>query len=254
MKKRNFLYLSFLLLAPLTACDIFKNPSEEQPVIETDEGFTSISKDGLTIKVAPELASNVSYDNVRKEFLILNTIDQAEYWVSGSSSSRIRFSPSCKESAVLILNSANITTDSGSSPVLWESDLKKLELKVQKGTENFLTATRDDVPAVESINNLDIGGGGILNLASKNASCIVCDRLTLKGTGTFNVKSDGKHGIKCKSFEAKETYAFCFRISILFGSVCEILSIIEAASVRFPVCRKHLEYASATSRLFGVLS
>lgn len=202
------------MLGCFTACDVFENPPEEQPVIETeDNGLTAITKDGLTIKVAPELVSAITYDNVRKEFLILNTVDQAEYWVSGTSTSRIRFSPSCKESAVLILNSATITTDSGSSPVLWESDLKKLELKVQKGTENSLIATKNDVPAVESINNLDIGGGGVLNLSSKNASCVVCDKFTLKGTGTFNINSDGKHGIKCKTFEAKERTTYTCNIT-----------------------------------------
>lgn len=215
MKKVKFLYLSFLSFATFTACDCLESPEEEKPIIEVDhqDGFTAITKDGLTIKTLPELASGITYDNARKEFLILNNVDQAEYWVSGTSNSRIRFSPSCKESAILILNSANITTSSGSSPVLWESDLKKLELKVQKGTENYLTATRDDVSAVESINNLDIGGGGVLNLSSKNASCINCDNFTLKGTGVFNVNSDGKHGIKCKSFDVKERTTFTCNIS-----------------------------------------
>ena len=215
MKKREFLFFPFLLLVGMTSCSIFDSPEEQKPIVEIDNenNMTSVSNDGLTIKVNSASADGITYDSVRKEFLILNTIDQAEYWVSGTSSSRIRFSPSCKETAVVILDGVNITTDSGSSPILWESDLKKLELKAQKGTENFLTATKNDVPAIESINNLDIGGGGVLTLSSTNASTVVCDKCTLKGTGTFNITSEGKHGIKCKSFEAKEKTTYCCNIN-----------------------------------------
>lgn len=215
MKKKLFLFFPFLLLASLSSCSAFESPEEEKPIIETDptDNFTSVTKDGLTIKADASVASGITYDNVRKEFLIVNNVNQAEYWVSGESTSRIRFSPSCKETAVIILNGANITTSSGSSPILWESDLKKLELKVQKGTENTLTSTKDNVPAVESINNLDIGGGGILNLNSANASAVNCDRLTLKGTGTFNIKSTGKNGVKCNSLEAKEKTTYVCNIN-----------------------------------------
>lgn len=224
MKKVGFLCLSFFMLGTVCACDMLESEPTEQPVIDetpNKDGFSSISKDGLTIKTLPNLLKNVSYDNVRKEFLITNSTDEAEYWASGSSETRIRFAPACTESCVLILNGCTITTNTGSSPVLWESDKNKLELKAQMGSENTLTSYADEVPAVESMNNLDIGGGGTLNMNSNNSSCIKCDKLTFKGTGTFNIKSNGKHGVKCKSLAGKEKTTYVANIE---AAKCGVLA------------------------------
>lgn len=228
MKKSNFLCLSFLLIGALVGCDEENNIKDNtiEPNNQTNEktnntssdqnssdDITSITEDGLTIKSTSDAIKNVKYDTTRKEFLIVNKEEQTEYIAEGITTSRIRFGAASTESAVLILNGTTFTSNTGIAPIFWEAENKKLELKVQKGTENTLSTTLEDVPVIQSENNLDIGGGGVLNITADKSTTVKCDKLCLKGTGTYNVTSKSKNGFKVNSLECKEKATFVCNIT-----------------------------------------
>jgi hypothetical protein len=108
------------------------------------------------------------------------------------------------QSMELDLNGVTITS-SAAAPIYYTSSNSKVIVKANKGTTNTLsyTGTSSKAAVIQSENNIEIAGKGVLTLDGGSKSHgIKCDKLSLTSATSLLINNAGNDGIHAKSFDA----------------------------------------------------
>lgn len=118
-----------------------------------------------------------------------------EYTLSGDLKGRLVFSEDIGDSSTIKLNNCNIT--SSMIAVSWTWDSKKINIITVDGTTNTITTTagEDECSAINSENNVKLGGSGTLTITGNQKHAVSASDLEIEGTIKLNVKAanDGLH-------------------------------------------------------------
>ena len=120
-----------------------------------------------------------------------------EYTLSGSLDGCLVFDAGLIESVTLYLDNCTINSKTGA--IYWNSEVGKIEIKAISGTENQIVAGLDgalDVnSAIDSNNNVELGGSGKLTVISHSKHAVKGSNVEIKGSVTLTIKAvkDGLH-------------------------------------------------------------
>jgi len=139
---------------------------------------------------------SASYDEASKTWSLPTSSSKITYTLHGYFDGQINVvaSGSAYKGVKLVLNQAYLTnSDATSSPVVFSPSDKYIQLDSPANTVNYIVA---EGVAVDSKNNLRVGGEGTLNLLSRTSHALKGDDIRLYGSGTINISAlaDGMHG------------------------------------------------------------
>ena len=121
-----------------------------------------------------------------------------EYTVSGTFNGSLVFSVDSLESVTLYLKNANINSTNNHA-IYWMNDTGKIEIKAVENTINEIKVSGHATnlfSAVESENNIEIGGSGKLTIQGLQRHAIKGSNIEIKGNVDLTIEAlkDGLHG------------------------------------------------------------
>lgn len=121
-----------------------------------------------------------------------------EYTVSGTFNGTLEFKVDSTESVTLYLNNANINSTNNHA-IYWMNDTGKIEIKAVENTTNEIKVsehTTNLFSAIESENNIEIGGSGKLSIKGYQRHAIKGSNIEIKGNVDLTIEAlkDGLHG------------------------------------------------------------
>jgi hypothetical protein len=139
---------------------------------------------------------NASYDQATKTWTLPTYTSKITYTLSGYFDGVVNVvsSGNTYKGVKLVLNQAYLVNkDANTSPVVFSPSDKYLQLDSPSNTVNYIVA---EGVAVDSKNNLRIGGDGELNVISTTSHALKGDDIRLYGGGKINLSAlaDGMHG------------------------------------------------------------
>lgn len=154
-------------------------------ITSKDESDDSWKENTGTINLSDLTSTGKGVEISGKEILIT---EGGDFTVTGTlADGSIKISS--KEKVKLRLKGASITATEG--PCIFVEDADKAYITVSDGTENRLTAENSESGAIYSKDNLEIKGGGVLNVSSASGHAIkASDNLTVED-GTLNLAAAG---------------------------------------------------------------
>jgi hypothetical protein len=203
MKKIIFIMIVLFTLCSCTlkyGSDQIKTPNNDGQVdntpVEPDD--SEISGSVITNKYGDFTISSTVSDSYSKSGDIITFTKPGEYTLSGSLNGSLHFDSNIGGSVTLYLNNANITSIN-SHGIYFMSDIGKVEIKAMENTINSITVAADSsklFSAIESENNIEIGGSGTLNIKGLQRHAVKGSNIEVKGNVTLNIEAikDGLHG------------------------------------------------------------
>ena len=169
-----------------------QNQQEENPDNTQTEGSV------ITNTYGEFSISSVVKDAYSKNADIITFTKPGEYTVSGTLNGSLAFSKNIADSVTLYLNSAKITSEDYHA-IFWMSDAGKIEIKAMENTVNEITINAKGTnlfSAIESENNIEIGGSGKLAIKANQRHAIKGSNITVKGNVDLTIEAvkDGLHG------------------------------------------------------------
>ena len=166
------------------------NDDNNNHIQPEDPNLISKKIDNLTIS-----SLNEGYSKSGNDIIFTKA---GEYIVSGSYSGSLVFSVDTLESVTIYLNNANIESVSNHT-IYWTNTTGKIEIKAMEGTTNTITVKEDAsnlFSAVESENNIEIGGSGKLTIKGLQRHAVKGSNIEVKGNVDLTVEAvkDGLHG------------------------------------------------------------
>lgn len=139
---------------------------------------------------------SATYDEASKTWSLPTSTSKITYTLQGYFDGQINIvaSGSTYKGVKLVLNQAYLTnSDSTSSAVLFSPSDKYVQLDSPANTVNYIVA---EGVAVDSKNNLRVGGEGTLNVISHTSHALKGDDIRLYGGGNINLTAlaDAMHG------------------------------------------------------------
>ena len=121
-----------------------------------------------------------------------------EYTVSGSFEGSLVFNVDSKESVTLYLNNAKITSVDNHT-IYWMNNTGKIEVKAMENTVNEINVkvhAMNLYSAIESENNIEIGGSGKLSINGGQRHAVKGSNIEIKGNVDLTIEAikDGLHG------------------------------------------------------------
>lgn len=146
--------------------------------------------DGLTIS-----SINEGYSKNGENIIFTKA---GEYTVSGSFNGSLIFNVDTIESVTLYLNNANIESVSNHA-IYWTKTTGKIEIKAVADSVNTITVKEDAsslFSAIESENNIEIGGSGKLTIKGLQRHAVKGSNIEVKGNIDLTIEAlkDGLHG------------------------------------------------------------
>ena len=213
MKKIIFVIIVLFTLCSCTlnyGDDQFKTPTDSGQVDNTpvEPEDTQINGSVITNRYGDFTISSTVSDSYSKSGEIITFIKPGEYTLSGSLNGSLHFDSNIGGSVTLYLNNANITSVN-SHGIYFMSEIGKVEIKAMENTTNSIIVAEDSTKlfsAIESENNIEIGG-----------------------SGTLNIKGSQRHAVKGSNIEVKGNVTLTIYVSVLFSS-CNILRLFATVS------------------------
>ena len=152
----------------------------------------------ITKKVGNLTISSLIGDGYSKSGSNLIFTKAGEYTISGSYEGSLVFNVSTMESVTLYLNNVTITALYNHA-IYWTSSSGKIEIKAMENTVNEITVLADSTSlfsAIESENNIEIGGSGKLLIKGLQRHAVKGSNIEIKGHVDLTVEAvkDGLHG------------------------------------------------------------
>ena len=121
-----------------------------------------------------------------------------EYKVRGILNGTLFFAANIADSVLLYLDGVTITAKNNHA-IYWASENGKIEIKTTEGSVNTIKAVANGskvYSAIESENNIEIGGSGTLNIIGSQRHAVKGSNITIKGNSKIDIKAikDGLHG------------------------------------------------------------
>ena len=160
------------------------------------QGGTPSGAVDSTLKITTSVQDGFTATTVGGETVYTFT-KGGEYTLSGTLYGRLEFSADLLESATLYLNGCTISSSVGA--IYWQSESGKVEIKAVAGTKNSivsaLAGALDTYNAIESNNNVEIGGSGLLDIVAHSKHAVKASNVEIKGSVTLSIKAvkDGLH-------------------------------------------------------------
>ena len=175
LKKLFYLLICYFMLCFLSGCNI--ETTEEANDFKI---ITSVS-DGYSLKGS-----------------VYTFTKPGEYTVKGKLNGSLLFSANISDSVLLYLDGASITSKD-SHAIYWASDNGKIEIKSTEGSVNTIKTVVNGnyvYSAIESENNIEIGGSGKLDIVGGQRHAVKGSNITIKGNSEIDIKAlkDGLHG------------------------------------------------------------
>lgn len=121
-----------------------------------------------------------------------------EYVISGSFIGSLIFKVDTIESVTLYLNGANLESVANHT-IYWQNTTGKIEIKAVENTVNTIAVKEDAsslFSAIESENNIEIGGSGKLTIKGAQRHAVKGSNIEIKGNVDLTIEAlkDGLHG------------------------------------------------------------
>lgn len=212
MKKILFIFILFLCLSGCTlgnaetsipneiiptTKDENTTPNVTTPEVTTPEVTTpneTLSNEYLIgdFKITTNILNGFTFDEN-----VINFTEPGEYIVSGSFNGSLIFSENILGSVELYLDNAHIT-GSTLPAIYWKKDSGKIEIKAMAETINTITQSSNPAllnAAIESENNIELGGSGSLTISGLQKHAVKGSNITVKGNVKLDISavSDGFH-------------------------------------------------------------
>ena len=199
MKRLIKLGLLCLTSITLTSCGS-KTDNDNSGNTKTTDTTDKFSSDGLNelknkygeLKISREdgKETNYTYNESKNEYRIAIEDIKAKYVISGYTTAHFVVTNTNNLTAhkgmKIKLNNACIISDNDDSPIYYAIENKNIEISAKNETSNII-ATLKGANAIESDNNIELGGNGTLELYTKS--------LTSSGTKGHTIKSSNKVSI-----------------------------------------------------------
>lgn len=202
MKKLVYL---FVLLLCVSACSISFGNDNTKEDDKKEENVETVAPDNseqngnvITNTFGDFTVSSVVSDGYSKTGSVIKFTKPGEYTVSGSLNGSLVFDSSILDSVTLYLDNANITAKDNHA-IYWMKDSGKIEIKAMENTVNTITVTADAsklFSAIESENNIEIGGSGKLTIKGLQRHAVKGSNIEVKGNVELTIEAtkDGLHG------------------------------------------------------------
>ena len=144
-----------------------------------------------------KITTNVS-DGYSLEGDVYTFTKPGEYKVKGNLNGTLYFSESIADSVLLYLDNAIITAKNNHA-IYWASSNGKIEIKSTDESNNVVKTIANGskvYSAIESENNIEIGGSGNLSIIGGQRHAVKGSNITIKGNSKIDIKAvkDGLHG------------------------------------------------------------
>lgn len=172
---------------------------DNQPVKTPIEPDNTIEENGVITKTFGEFTvSSIVGDGYSKNGSTITFTKPGEYTVSGKLDGSLVFSADITESVTLYLNNVTINSKANHA-IYWMSSSFKIEIKAMENTVNSITVLTDSsslFSAVESENNIELGGSGKLTIVGNQRHAVKGSNIEVKGNVELNIQAvkDGLHG------------------------------------------------------------
>lgn len=203
MKKLVYL---FVLLFAISGCSLnINNADSNKDDSNLNENVPTVAPDNseqvgnvITNTFGDFKISSVVNNAYTKNGNVIKFTKGGEYTVSGTLNGSLVFDSSIIDSVTLFLNNANITA-SDNHAIYWMKDTGKIEVKAVENTTNTITVKADAsklFSAIESENNIEIGGSGKLTIKGLQRHAVKGSNIEIKGNVNLIIEADkdGLHG------------------------------------------------------------
>lgn len=202
MQKILFIFILFLCLSGCTL-DNQEDSTTDETIPTTIDGNTTpdittpdeiLTNEYLIgdFKITTSVVNGFTFDEN-----VINFTEPGEYIVSGIFNGSLIFSETILDSVELYLNNAHIT-GSTLPAIYWKKDAGKIEIKAMADTINTITQSSNIAllnAAIESENNIELGGSGSLTISGLQKHAVKGSNITVKGNVKLDISAvgDGFH-------------------------------------------------------------
>lgn len=195
MKKIIFAFLLFILVG----CTVTTQDSKPVEDVKTEEPNDSVVEDSVITNIYGNLTiSSTVKDAYTKNGTTINITKGGEYTLKGTFEGSIVCAANIVDKVTLYLNGLTLTSTNNHA-IYWQSENGRIEIKAVENTKNSITVNTKGsnlYSAIESENNIEIGGSGTLNIKGLQRHAVKGSNIEIKGTVnlTIEAEKDGLHG------------------------------------------------------------
>lgn len=197
MNKIIYLFITLLFLVGCSANNMTNSNSNNQNEVETPDN--TVTENGIITNVFGDFTiSSIIKEGYSKSGQVITFTKSGDYTISGTFNGSLFFNVDTTDSVTLYLNNAKINSTLNHA-IYWMNETGKIEIKAMENTINEITVLANSnglCSAIESENNIEIGGSGKLVIKGNQRHAVKGSNIEVKGNVDLTIEAvkDGLHG------------------------------------------------------------